>query len=248
MGTRSLTFVYDEEGNKIINLYRQFDGYPTGHGQELGEFLSSGSMVNGLRLGADEKFFNGMGCMAAQLVSHFKKESGGFYLYPTTVEDCGQDYEYHVSIRNGLLSGSAFHIKIMDCGFNVFGMTQDDTYKPLFEGDLEQFLKYCNSEKYGEVQVNAPKTVFEGSDIGQDWLKSVLRDGVATVKFEKNDGTERVMKCTLKQDLVPQVPVVEGVEKKTKAQSPDVLPVYDVEANGWRSFRWDSIKSVEIGI
>ena len=34
MGTRSLTFVY--EGDKpFVNMYRQFDGYPSGHGQEL---------------------------------------------------------------------------------------------------------------------------------------------------------------------------------------------------------------------
>ena len=40
MGTRSLTFVYDGE-QPIINMYRQFDGYPSGHGQELAEFLNS---------------------------------------------------------------------------------------------------------------------------------------------------------------------------------------------------------------
>ena len=62
MGTRSLTFVYDEQGNKIINLYRQFDGYPTGHGQELAEFLNN------------QKMYNGAGDLAALLVAHFKKE------------------------------------------------------------------------------------------------------------------------------------------------------------------------------
>ena len=46
MGTRSLTFVYTDhyDGEKpkpIINMYRQFDGYPSGHGLELSEFLSS---------------------------------------------------------------------------------------------------------------------------------------------------------------------------------------------------------------
>ena len=46
MGTRSLTFVY-EENKPIINMYRQFDGYPEGHGAELAEFLLSGEMVNG---------------------------------------------------------------------------------------------------------------------------------------------------------------------------------------------------------
>ena len=40
MGTRSLTFVYDENGAKILNMYRQMDGYPSGHGKELAEFLA----------------------------------------------------------------------------------------------------------------------------------------------------------------------------------------------------------------
>ena len=57
------------------------------------------------------------------------------------------------------------------------------------------------------------------------------------VTFEKNDGSTRVMECTLKPDLLPKVePSV-----KTKQPNPDVLPVWDTEAQGWRSFRYDSI-------
>ena len=39
MGTRSLTFVYDED-TPLINMYRQYDGYPSGHGAELADFLN----------------------------------------------------------------------------------------------------------------------------------------------------------------------------------------------------------------
>ena len=95
MGTRSLTFVYDEN-RPVINMYRQYDGYPSGHGQELAEFLLEGKMVNGIPVGRNEHYFNGMGCLAAQLVANFKKDSGGFYLYPMDCTDCWQEYEYHV--------------------------------------------------------------------------------------------------------------------------------------------------------
>ena len=142
MGTRSLTFVYDESGKKIINMYRQFDGYPTGHGAELAEFLNSGRMVNGLRLGADEKFFNGMGCLAAQLVAHFKQESGGFYMYSVDQKDCGQDFEYHIMYDDGTLK-----IKVYNCGVNFFGLTQDDTYEPIFEGSLTEFTEFCREKE-----------------------------------------------------------------------------------------------------
>jgi hypothetical protein len=89
MGTRSLTYVY--EGKKedwvlpFVCMYRQFDGYPTGHGAELAEFLNSGKVANG------------MNCLAAQLIVNFKKDTGGIYLYPPRLkQDCWQEYEYHV--------------------------------------------------------------------------------------------------------------------------------------------------------
>ena len=79
MGTRCLTFVYD--GDKaVINMYRQFDGYPSGHGQELAEFLMPFKVINGIGSGQDVpgKFANGMGCLAAQMIAHFKNSVGGF--------------------------------------------------------------------------------------------------------------------------------------------------------------------------
>ena len=95
MGTRSLTFVY-EENKPVVNMYRQFDGYPSGHGQELAKFLLSGEMVNGIPVGVDKLFFNGMGCLAAQLIVNFKKSAGGFYIYPIESNNCWQEYEYHI--------------------------------------------------------------------------------------------------------------------------------------------------------
>lgn len=96
MGTRCLTFVYD--GDKaVINMYRQFDGYPEGHGQELAEFLTSfDEIVNGYSPGDSRRIANGMGCLAAQLIAHFKDSVGGFYIHAVTDTDCWQDYEYHV--------------------------------------------------------------------------------------------------------------------------------------------------------
>ena len=147
MGTRALTFVYEESktGGKpeaIINMYRQFDGYPEGHGAELAEFLTTGTMTNGLRMGQTGRFFNGMGCLAAQLVCNFKTEAGQFYLYPVTAEDCGQDFEYHIYNIDGKLK-----IKIMNCGCNFFGGTQDETYEPIFEGSLEEFTEFCKAKE-----------------------------------------------------------------------------------------------------
>ena len=73
-----------------------------------------------------------------------------------------------------------------------------------------------------------------------DYLKELLLKGAVEVLFVKKDGTERRMTCTLKPDLLPQqTDLEEQVQKKTP--NPDVLAVWDLEANGWRSFRYDSI-------
>lgn len=107
MGTRSLTRIFetykDEKKNKqvkiqLVNMYRQYDGYPEGHGTELADFLKAGKVVNGI--GGDEKqtVFNGAGCLAAQMIAHFKDGAGGFYIEPITAKDCGQEYEYEVIV------------------------------------------------------------------------------------------------------------------------------------------------------
>lgn len=85
--------------------------------------------------------------------------------------------------------------------------------------------------------------------IFKKWLKSHLAYGPTTVVFTKKDGTERVMECTTNPDLVPKV-LQEAttddpaVAKKERKVNEDVMPVYDLEAKAWKSFRWDSIKQV----
>lgn len=99
MGTRSLTNVYAEDGKQIMCMYRQFDGYPDGHGKELAEFIASKTLVNGIPCGTGvdpSTLANGIGCLAAQIVSFFKEEPGKFYLYPPGTSDVGEEYVYSV--------------------------------------------------------------------------------------------------------------------------------------------------------
>jgi hypothetical protein len=130
MGTRSLTFVYDDN-RKVLCMYRQFDGYPSGHGRELATFLNGFvDVVNGIRIGDTRKIANGMGCLAAQLVANFKlvpeNGVGGFYLYPTNSKDCGQEYEYHVYIDKVVVKETY------------------DNNKTIFTGTWAEFSKFCD--------------------------------------------------------------------------------------------------------
>ncbi len=73
-----------------------------------------------------------------------------------------------------------------------------------------------------------------------EYLKKTLFENVVNVLFIKKDGTERQLICTLKPDLLPaQTDLEEAVQKKTP--NPDVLAVWDLENQGWRSFRYDSV-------
>jgi WYL_2, Sm-like SH3 beta-barrel fold len=80
---------------------------------------------------------------------------------------------------------------------------------------------------------------------GRDWLKSHLRMGPVKVTFTKKDGTERVMNCSLQEGVV--VPH-EKTTDRVKEDNLETLAVWDLDKSAWRSFRLDSIKSVEFTI
>lgn len=127
MGTRSLTVVREsEESIDIIVLYRQFDGYPSGHGAELKEFLAPFAIVNGLNDSQKGKIANGMGCLAAQLVCNFKNEPGGFYLHPSGERECGEEWIYTVYKH-----GAQLCLKVVD----VYA----EGKPPLFNGPIANF-------------------------------------------------------------------------------------------------------------
>ena len=58
------------------------------------------------------------------------------------------------------------------------------------------------------------------------------------IVFEKKDGTLRTMKCTRNFDMIPE-------EHKPKSEKPIVesMPVFDLDAKGWRSFTIKNLKS-----
>ena len=69
-----------------------------------------------------------------------------------------------------------------------------------------------------------------------------LKRNMMKVVFTKANGEERTMLCTLHESILPEQPI-SGIKKK---ENKDVLSVWDIDANGWRSFRMDSIKEVKV--
>lgn len=79
--------------------------------------------------------------------------------------------------------------------------------------------------------------------IFKKWLKGHLAYGPTTVTFTKKDGTERSMNCTINEAYIPKE-LHQKTDKKEKKINDEVMPVYDLDAKGWRSFRWDSVKTI----
>jgi len=69
-----------------------------------------------------------------------------------------------------------------------------------------------------------------------------LHSGLCRITFTKKDGTERTITGTLMRDLIPEDKQPKGTDR---VHSTEVQPVYEVDLDEWRSFRWDSVLSYD---
>ena len=114
MGTRSLTRIiprqeglaYDVAHKRaelaLVNIYQQYDGFPSYMAVEYANFLKGLSVGNGIS-GNDVlgEFANGPGCLAAQLIQRFKTRAGGLYLSPIDNDEGWVDYIYTLLPKEG---------------------------------------------------------------------------------------------------------------------------------------------------
>jgi hypothetical protein len=68
-----------------------------------------------------------------------------------------------------------------------------------------------------------------------------LKSEIINITFTKVDGSTRNMKATLSENEIPAT----SSSSNTALKAPQTYQaVWDTEASGWRSFKWDSIKEV----
>jgi len=80
----------------------------------------------------------------------------------------------------------------------------------------------------------------------KEWLQGLLETDLVHLTFIKRDGTTREMVCTLKEDYLPEVQKDFGEENtKIKSRSKDTISFWDIESQGWRSCRYDSIVEIK---
>jgi hypothetical protein len=161
MGTRSLTVVKDSRNKEIIVLYRQYDGYPTGHGNELVEFLKPFTIVNGLS-GDRSKVANGMECLAAQLVCHFKTEPGNFYLHPSGSRDLGEEFIYEISEDK---KSHKLQLRVFAGDVTFFGLpgTKQAKMPIIWEGNVENFDAKSAESAYEKLSESIPNGFIENA-------------------------------------------------------------------------------------
>jgi len=129
MGTRALTKIFDKQDSILVTLYRQMDGYPEGHGLSLTTFLKDMTLVDGFNSNTPKTAANGMQCLAAQIIAHFKTEIGRFYIVRPTIsaKNCDAEYVYAV-----------YPNKII-----IKEVSWDGHQKTIFKGTWEEAYEYC---------------------------------------------------------------------------------------------------------
>ena len=104
-----------------------------------------------------------------------------------------------------------------------------------------------NIEKVGSVSsVSETVASLKGIPTRTD-LQNLLSQNVLIVDFTKLNGDKRVMTCTLREDMKPRATKEDTIsQKKVRDLNEEVVSVWDVNAKGWRSFRYNRINNVDI--
>lgn len=103
MGTRAIIHVKDDHTpNTLCTIYRQYDGYPYGLGEDIKKALGGRELVNGYSNPKTQ--VNGMGCAAAMLIAALKgNRCGNVYIYPPDSEGVGEEYVYTLYAKDGAI-------------------------------------------------------------------------------------------------------------------------------------------------
>lgn len=78
-----------------------------------------------------------------------------------------------------------------------------------------------------------------------DEMMASLHLGPCEVVFKKQStGEERKMLCTLQESFIPQATKTDALSQtKVRTLNKEVIAAWDIEKEGWRSFRVDSVIS-----
>lgn len=73
-----------------------------------------------------------------------------------------------------------------------------------------------------------------------DQIRGLLLKHVCWVTFIKKDNTQRTLRCTLVESMLPE----KSGEAKDRKQNDEVMAVFDLDAQAWKSFRLAGFKQI----
>jgi|APCry1669191515_1035360.scaffolds.fasta_scaffold138962_2 hypothetical protein len=79
----------------------------------------------------------------------------------------------------------------------------------------------------------------------RDTLVSDLKRNIIEVTFNKVNGEQRVMRCTLLKNYLPEN-YDEGFLDAKHQENKDIVAVWDIQNGGWRSFRVENVTYVQV--
>lgn len=82
----------------------------------------------------------------------------------------------------------------------------------------------------------------------QKELHKLLQNYICRVDFMKVSGDKRSMLCTLDMDHIPKEFHPKSTTTDENVEQINVIRCFDLEANGWRSFRIDSVIEIKINL
>lgn len=124
----------------------------------------------------------------------------------------------------------------------------DYEYVNIDEGDNKATLMNLVEGVKTVPQIFVGETLVGGYESFESYTKfstpskvvNALKEGVVGITFTKENGETRHMFATLNEQFLPKT---EG-EGSERATNPEVQSVWDTQAQGWRSFRWDRLTNV----
>lgn len=243
MGTRSHTHFF-QNGKPFAAFYRQFDGYPEGHGAELGKILAGITLVNGYQMDMQAgEFANGPGCLAAQVVTALKSETGigGIYLIsPEVGQDGWQEFEYHIHCNNK--DENALFTPRGEQAFECYVEVRDPK-DLIFTGTFEEFYAWAQNpprSPEGDYLVTKGRVAkLTKVRVYRD-LRDALQHESVRVRFTKADGSKRTMNCTTDINEIPEEFLNTASDKPLRVD-PHLFKVFDLDKQAWRSFREERI-------
>ncbi len=86
-------------------------------------------------------------------------------------------------------------------------------------------------------------------EITKDELVEKLLVEEVTITFTKADGTDRTMLCTkqfskIPQEFHPKTDKVVKLDENGNTIETDLISVWDLEKQGWRSFNFNKVKTI----